>query len=401
MLAAEIQVAVIGGGVVGCAVTHALARRGVRALLLEAQDELALGASGANSGILHTGFDSTPGELETRLILRSRQLRVELLDELGVSVWRCGARVTPHGAHELAAVAALARNAHANGVEAIAGAGGSLTVPGEGVTDPVAFVHALAGAAIAGGAEVRLGARVSRIAQTGDRTGAFDALELELDTGERLRVHAAVNCAGLHADELARGAGDELVAVYPRKGEFLVFAAPHEEALEQILLPVPSALGKGVLVFPTLDRRAVIAGPTAREREDKRDWSVEADAAELILARARHIYPAIERLEPLASYAGLRPAGRSANYVIERSRALPRLVHVAAIRSTGLSASLAIGEHVLGMLEHDGAIAPGPIRELAPASPDARTQASEAWWQRASRRSHVHDDETLVARPGT
>src|SRR5450631_3318454 len=94
MRGVETQVAVIGGGVVGCAVAHALARRGVGAQVLEAESGLALGASGANSGILHTGFDSHPGELETRLILRSAELRETLVDELGVEVRRCGARLT-------------------------------------------------------------------------------------------------------------------------------------------------------------------------------------------------------------------------------------------------------------------------------------------------------------------
>ena len=84
MLDTDTHVAVIGGGVVGCAVAHALARRGVEVVLLEAELGLALGASGSNSGILHTGFDSTPGELETRLIVRSAELREELLDELGL-----------------------------------------------------------------------------------------------------------------------------------------------------------------------------------------------------------------------------------------------------------------------------------------------------------------------------
>jgi len=249
--------------------------------------------------------------------------------------------------------------------------------------DPVLFsaiTHALASAAQAGGARVRLGARVTGLAAApGDVTVA-------LETGEHLHVRAAVNCAGLYADELARGAGDELLEVYPRKGEFLVFAAPQESPLQQILLPVPSALGKGVLVFPTLDRRAVIAGPTAREREDKRDWSVESDAPELILAKARRAYPALEGLEPVAAYAGLRPAGRDANYVIERSRTLPCLIHVAAIRSTGLSASLAIGERVVAMLADDGTIVPGPVRALpAPAQP----APSETWWERAARRSRA------------
>jgi glycerol-3-phosphate dehydrogenase len=395
MAATDSQVAVIGGGVVGCAVAHALARRGVQAMLLEAEMGLALGASGANSGILHTGFDSTPGELETRLILRSAALRGELLDELGVTVWRCGARLAPGDEEERAAVSQLAENARNNDVEVQLDDDGSLTVPGESVSDPVAFVHALAGAAQAGGTTIVLGAYVSAIAAATDvgrgRAGGGGRAEagsgglvVTLETGERLRVRAAVNCAGLYADELARSASDELPEVYPRKGEFLVFEAPRDPPLERILLPVPSALGKGVLVFPTLDRRAVIAGPTAREREDKRDRSVESDAAELILAKARRTYPALEGLEPIAAYAGLRTAARDANYVIERSRTLPALVHVAAIRSTGLSASLGIGEYVVAMLAESGAISPGAVRALpTPAQPDA----SDRWWERAARHS--------------
>ena len=106
MAASQQSVAVIGGGVVGCATAHALARRGVAALVLEAEPGLALGASGANSGILHTGFDSEPGELETRLILRSAALREEISAELGVPLWRCGARLRPSGDEERAAVRA-------------------------------------------------------------------------------------------------------------------------------------------------------------------------------------------------------------------------------------------------------------------------------------------------------
>ncbi len=100
MSALDTSVAVVGGGVVGCAVLHALTRSGVPAILLEAEPGLALGASGANSGILHTGFDSIPGELETRLIIRSSQLREELLEELAIPVLRCGAQMRPRDDEE-------------------------------------------------------------------------------------------------------------------------------------------------------------------------------------------------------------------------------------------------------------------------------------------------------------
>ena len=272
-----------------------------------------------------------------------------------------------------------------------------LIVPGEAITDPVAYVHALAGAARAGGAEVMFGARVSGLASRPNGVLAIDVLG-----GELLRANAVVNCAGLFADDVARLAGETPVQVYPRKGEFLVFSPPPFQPLPPILLPVPSALGKGVLVLPTIDGM-LIAGPTAREREDKHDWSVEADARELILARANAMYPPLTHAREIGAYAGLRPAGRDANYVIEPSRTLPGLIHVAAIRSTGLSAALGIGEHVLDMLirqgaiglgaRHESTIGPGGARSSHAPSPrprfpgDDAPRAAAPWWQLAVRRS--------------
>src|SRR5436309_6703292 len=107
----DAEVAVIGAGVVGCATALALARRGVSVALLEAEPEPGLAASGTNSEILHTGFDSAPGELETRLILESSGLRDELLDRLKLSVLRCGAVMRAGGA-----APEIMRRAQQNGV---------------------------------------------------------------------------------------------------------------------------------------------------------------------------------------------------------------------------------------------------------------------------------------------
>lgn len=406
-MSAAADVAVVGGGVVGCAVAHALARRGVRSLVLEAEPGLALGASGTSSGILHTGFDSTPGELETRLILRAARLRERLLGELGVPVLRCGALLAPHEEGERAAVAALAANAARNGVEATVQQDGSLLVPGEAVTDPVAYVYALAAAACAGGAQVRANARVvglgpaeggrgagssgagaSRGESAGGGADAHARIAVELGGGERVAARAVVNCAGLFADEVAALAGDAPASIYPRKGEFVVFEAPAPAA--RILLPVPGAMGKGVLVFPGIDG-VTIAGPTAREREDKEDWSVEEGAAAEIRERGARMYPPLAGAEPIAAYAGLRPAGRDgANYVIEPSAALPGVVHVAAIRSTGLSASPAIGEHVAELLAEHAGVELGAERPLPVAPTDAARlpgapRPGEPWWRRAAR----------------
>ena len=216
------------------------------------------------------------------------------------------------------------------------------------IRTPVRISAPSASAAAAG--EVRTGAPVERIARVGER------LVLGLASGEEVACDAAVNCAGLHADDVARMVGDDSFEIYPRKGEFFVFDTPDGRPLQSILLPVPTKRTKGVLVFPTIDGK-IIAGPTAYDQEDRDGWSVRAEARDEVMAKAVAMLPALEGAEPVFAYAGLRPAGRGVNYVIGPSPACPRLINVAAIRSTGLSASLGIGEHVAALLAEQGVVA--------------------------------------------
>ncbi|MEA2374796.1 MAG: glycerol-3-phosphate dehydrogenase [Thermoleophilaceae bacterium] len=376
----DCDVAVVGAGVVGAATALALARRGASVALLEAEPEPGLAASGTNSGILHTGFDSKPGELETELILRSAALRDRVLGALGVPVLRCGALLRPLRHDQRDTVAALAAGAARNGVEVrLRDRDGALLVTGESVTDPVRYTLALVAAAERHGARLRTGFRVASISRDGE------GLVLDDPAGERMRCRAAVNCAGLHADEVARLAGDDSFEVYPRKGEFLVFEPPAGEPLECILLPVPSERTKGMLVFPTVDGH-VVAGPTAIDQDDKNDWSVRAGARDEILRSVTSLWPAIEGAEPIAAYAGLRPAGRGVNYLIGRSAACSALVNVAAIRSTGLTASLGIAEHVCGIVGRLG-VELGPERPLAPGPAPASggpPAPGGEWWRRTA-----------------
>jgi len=367
---ADAEVCVVGAGVVGSATALALARRGASVVVLEAEPEPGLAASGTNSGIVHTGFDSPPGELETELILRSGELRGPVVEALGVPLLRCGAVLRPLRDEQRPAVAALAANADRNGVPAALDADGALRVPGEAVTDPVEYTLALAAAAGRHGAELRTGFRVAAVGP---------GLVVEDGGGERVRCRVVVNCAGLHADEVARLAGDESFAVYPRKGEFLVFEPPDGERLERILLPVPSKRTKGVLVFPTLDGM-IVAGPTAVDEEDKGDWAVRPQAREEILPMAAAMHPPLEGAEPVAAYAGLRPAGRGVNYLIGTSAACDGLVNVAAIRSTGLTASLGIAERVCRLVEALGVRLRGerPLERGEPPRP------ALPWWRRTA-----------------
>lgn len=370
----DVEVAVVGAGVVGSAVALELSRRGASVALLEAEPEPALQASATNSGILHSGFDSKPGELETELILRAARLRDPVLEGLGLEVMRCGALMRPASDVERDAVRDLARNAEANRVEVRLRDDGLLEVPGEAISDPVAFTLALAEAATRHDAQLISGARVSGIARSG-----AGGLQVDVDGFEPLAARVVVNCAGLGAGAVARAAGDDSFDVYPRKGEFLVFDGA-EVPLDRILLPVPSPGTKGILVFPTLDGK-VAAGPTAVDQEDAGDWSVRPEARDEIVPKAARLHPPLADAEPIAAYAGLRPAGRGVNYVIGPSRACPGLVHAAAIRSTGLTASLAIAERVAAIVAELGV-------DLGEPEPLARASRAStgSWWRRTAER---------------
>jgi glycerol-3-phosphate dehydrogenase len=334
--------AVVGGGVVGCAMAMTLARRGRDVTLFEAESEVGLGASGTNSGILHTGFDSKLGELETALILRASPLRDEAIRGLGIPVNRCGARMPD-------APAEIEQNARILGVT-VQRDGQDLLVPGESVTNPVAMTLAFCAEAERVGATIRLGERVE---------------------GDLPDFGVVVNCAGLYGDSVARGFGDDSFGIAPRKGEFLVFPDP---GLQEILLPVPSPHTKGVLVFPTLDGH-VCCGPTALDMTDKTDWSVRDEAREALRERVRRLLPELAP-ESVFAYAGLRPAGASGeNYVIGWSPYSDRLVNVAAIRSTGLTAALGIADYVCSDLL---AIESKPVPYARASCPDG------PWWRRTA-----------------
>jgi len=339
--------AVVGGGVVGSATAMTLARRGRRVTLFEADSEVGLAASGTNSGILHTGFDSKLGELETALILRAAESRDRVIDGLGIPVLRCGARMRD-------APAEIETNALILSVE-VERVGDDLVIPGESVTNPIAMTHAFCAEAERNGATIQLGERVE-----GDLPG-YDVV---------------INCAGLYADEVARGFGDDSFAIRARKGEFVVFQNP---GLSEILLPVPTPRTKGILAFPTVSGH-VCCGPTAEDMDEKTDWSVRAEARTALVAQAHQLLPGLEP-EPVFAYAGLRPAGRDGeNYVIGWSEHNSRLLNVAAIRSTGLTAALGIADYVCTDLL---ALEPEQIgfkRAEFPGGP---------WWLRAARHRNL------------
>ncbi|MGL4175995.1 MAG: NAD(P)/FAD-dependent oxidoreductase [Dermatophilaceae bacterium] len=363
---AAVDVAVIGAGVVGAAIARELAGTHATVAVVEARADVGDGTSKANTAILHTGFDATPGALESRLVARGYDLLGAYAEATGIPVERTGALLVAWTDEEVAALPELRRKAEANGYLACeivdadevyrqvprlgAGARGGMTVPGESVTCTWTTTLALATDATRRGAHLLLGRPV-----TGVRTEDSHTV-LETPRGE-VRARWVVNAAGLGADVVDRLFGHDRFTVTPRRGELLVFDKLARADVPLIVLPVPSAAGKGVLVSPTIYGN-VMLGPTAEDLDDKTATGTSEAGFAFLLNKGRRLMPHLLDEEVTAAYAGLRAAVDRGDYLIEVDADRHYLL-VGGIRSTGLTAGMAIAEHVRALLAGAGFSPPG------------------------------------------
>lgn len=366
------DVTVIGAGVVGTAIARELARRPLRTALVEATDDIANGTSKANTAILHTGFDAAPGTLEARLVREGQRLLSAYAARTGIPVERVGALLVAWDREQLDALPALLAKAERNGYHAARlldaeetsarephlgpGALGALEIPDEAVICPWTTPLAYATEAVRAGVHLHLDCPVQHLAYA-------EGLHTLTTTRGTLRTRLLINAAGLHADVIDRMAGLDTFTVRPRRGQLIVFDKLARELVRHILLPVPTAAGKGVLVAPTVFGN-VLLGPTAEDLDDKEATESTAEGLALLRAKGRRVLPRLLDEEVTAVYAGLRAATGQEDYRItahpDRS-----LITVGGIRSTGLTASMAIAEHVVSLLPGTG-LDPGEPGELAP-----------------------------------
>ncbi|MGB8944335.1 MAG: FAD-dependent oxidoreductase [Streptomyces sp.] len=367
------DVTVVGAGVVGSAIARELAgHHRLRVALVEASGDVGDGTSKANTAILHTGFDAVPGSLEARLVREGSRLLGAYAAESGIPVEPVGALLVAWDEEQLAALPGLLKKAERNGYDEAhiigadeirarephlgEGALGALSVPGESIICPWTTTLAYATQAVRGGVDLHLNCAVEKFGASSPDGSACHEL-----TTPRGVVHTRylVNAAGLHADVLDRRLlGRGAFTVTPRRGQLIVFDKLARDLVSHILLPVPTALGKGVLVAPTVYGN-VLLGPTAEELDDKSATGTTEDGLAGLRAKGRRILPALLDEEVTAVYAGLRAATEHDDYQIHSSPQ-ERYITVGGIRSTGLTASMAIAEYVVGLL----AEAAGPDLDL-------------------------------------
>ncbi len=358
------DVAVIGGGVVGTAVVRHLSHHRLRVILLERAPDVGAGTSKANTAILHTGFDATPGSVESRLVSRGYHLLKDYATRSGIAVEPTGALLVAWDDEQAASLPKLAAKATANGYESTvlvdatevyaiepdlgAGARGGLLVPDEHIIDPWSTPLAFAHDALVHGADIR---RLCEV--TGVTIGA-EVTTLHTTTGP-LATRFVVNAAGLHGDTVHRLFGFDGFTVRPRRGELIVFDKLARPLLGRTILPVPTATTKGVLVAPTVFGN-VMLGPTADDIDDRSATGSTAAGLAGLLAKGAQILPALAHEEVTAVYAGLRAATEHRDYQLSSSAAA-RYVCLGGIRSTGLTASMALAEEAVRLLVDAGLVA--------------------------------------------
>ncbi len=351
------DVAIVGAGVVGCALSRRFARRGHSVVLIEKGADILSGASKANSAILHTGFDAPEGSLELRCMQDGYAEYLALREPLNLPLLETGAMVVAWNEDEEARLPGLLTQARNNGVDDVRilssaeilarepglnpSARAALLVPREHVIDPWSPFLAYVLEARAHGAETRFRTEV-----TG---GAFDGAHwrLETTTGP-IDAGFVINAAGLFGDRVeAALLGHASFEIRPRKGQFVVFDKAAATHLRTIVLPVPTETTKGVVVCRTAFGN-VLVGPTAEEQQDRERANVTRPELQALVRRAAEIVPALAEIPITATYAGLRPATERKNYRIHR---VPdrNWITVGGIRSTGLTAALGIARHVYGL----------------------------------------------------
>jgi len=355
------EAVVVGGGVVGTAIARELAKAGAKTALVEACEDVGKGTSRANTALLHSSYDAKPGTLEAALLHRGFELMQEYGPGAGIPIEKTGGLLVAWNEEQMEQLPHIQERAGQNDVldtvilsrEEVyrrephlgKGALGGLLVPEESIICPFTPPLAYATEFVRNGGNLFLDARVEDISRV---NGGY-----RLRAGEKtVDGEWLINAAGLYSDTIDRMAGFERFTVTPRRGELIVFDKFSRNLVNHIILPVPTAYTKGVLISPTVFGN-VLLGPTAEDLDDKTNTATSCGGIEGLLEKGGNILPALLKEEVTAVYAGLRAATEHSDYQIHLEMD-KNYVCVGGIRSTGLSASLGIAEYVVKEMVKSG-----------------------------------------------
>jgi L-2-hydroxyglutarate oxidase LhgO len=364
----QIDVVVVGAGVIGLASARAIAQRGFSVCVLERHPRAGQDTSTHNSGVIHAGLYHPPGTLKSRLCVEGRRLLYDFCATHGVPHVRSGKLVVAHVDNEIHHLEALLRRGMENGVEGLeivdrafiatrepaVNAVAALWSPQSGIVNAEELVKALLRTATDAGA-IFLPATTPVGA---DRR----ASGMVLTTGrESILARTVVNAAGLYADDVSRMLGGETFTIHPCRGEYAEFVPAKRPLVNGLVYPLPHASGHGLGVHLVKTTGGQVwLGPTIRYQDRKDDYENDREPLESFAAAARRLIDGVTvddlRLSGSGIRAKLHPASESfRDFMVRRDRENPSIVHAAGIDSPGLTSCLAVGELVATLAGGKGA----------------------------------------------
>ncbi len=350
------DVAVIGGGVIGGAILRELTKYELSVCLLEKESDICMGASKANSGIVHAGFDAPTGSNKAKFNVEGNKMMESFCADLGVKFRQNGSLVVAFSEEEKGVLQDLYHRGIANGVadmeiidreklvelepnisrEAI----GALWAKTGGIVCPYELTIACIGNAMDNGASLFTEFEVVGVIKT--ETG----FTITSTNGEKVEAKTVVNCAGLGGGKIASLIGDEYT-IKGRKGEYILLDRESGDFVSHTLFFTPTKLGKGILITQTVDNN-ILLGPTAEEGDV--DTKTSANGLSFIGERAKKMCENVPFFNTITSFCGIRAYTDKHDFIIEESNKTQGFFHLIGIESPGLTASPAIAKYVVETL---------------------------------------------------
>jgi glycerol-3-phosphate dehydrogenase len=354
------DVAIIGGGVVGCAIARELSRYKLRVVVLERAGDVARGTSGKNSGVVHTGINVPPGSVKARYNVAGAENFEEYCADLDVPFDRCGKVIVALKEEEVSGLQSLMTRGISMGIQDleiidratlkrmepnIEGVA-ALNVPTAAIACPYTLNIALAESSAAAGVVFMLETPVTGI------RGEQGAFELTTPSGV-VSSSLIVNSAGLFADKVARMVGVTRWRIWPCRGEYLILDKAKGDLVNSMVYPVPpkGGAGLGIHITPTTDGN-IILGPSADYTSDGDDVRTTAKIRRQLLAEAFEFMPGFTARDVITAYSGMRPklvpssVGGFGDFVVEEVPEALGVMQLVGIESPGLTAAPAIAEDV-------------------------------------------------------
>ena len=385
------DIVIVGAGVVGCALAYKLSMYKLKVLLLDKNFDVGEATSKGNSAIIHTGFDAPVGSLESQLVTKASRQWPELAEKLKIPVENCGALLIAVNDEQNKQLDVIYEKALKNGVDDVRLISGAealknepniskdviraLSIPRESISDPFGTSVAYTEVAMANGTDILFGVEIK------DILNADKEIKTLVSADEyQINTRIIVNVAGLGSRKLADLYDGEAFEINPRRGQFLIFDKFSRSSIKRILLPIPTAQTKGVLVIPTIFGN-LIAGPTAEDftNGDAEVTDTTLEKLHLLFEGASKLFPKLVDNPVIGTFSGVRCNCTQGSYLIHSNDGHDGILTVTGIRSTGFTSSPALAEYLIEELQEKC----GLFLENNPDASDSRSENSwPGWWNR-------------------